>query len=61
MPMALASLLESRAGLQDVDGLWQKAGSPESWEMVVQGEMNGENVLKVRPTSIRAIPADFWK
>ena len=61
MPMALASLLESRAGLQDLDGLWQKAGSPESWEMVVQAEMNGENVLKVRPTSIRAIPADFWK
>ena len=61
MPMALASLLQSRAGLQQVDEFWKKSGSPESWEMVVQAEMSGENVLKVGPVAIRAIPATFWK
>ena len=59
-PMALTSMLQSRAGLQLLDAEWKKGGSPNSWEMLVQAEVNAETVLKVWPTSIRAIPATFW-
>jgi hypothetical protein len=47
--------------LQQMDNQWRKAGSPESWEMVVQTELNGETILKAWSTSMRAIPANFWK
>ena len=60
-PTALTSMLQSRAGLQLVDEQWRKAGSPDSWEMLVQAEMNGETVLKVTPTALRQIPGTFWK
>ena len=60
MPMALTSLLQSRAGLQMLDEEWKRAGSPDSWEMVVQAEVSGEVVLKTSPMGIRAIPANFW-
>ena len=61
MPMALVSMLQSRSGLQMLDEQWRKGGSPDSWEMIVQAEMSGETVVKAWPTSIRAIPANFWK
>ena len=56
MPMALTSMLQSNEGLQLIDRQWKMTGSPDSWEMVVQAEMNGETVLKVWPVSMRAIP-----
>jgi hypothetical protein len=60
-PMAFTSMLLSQTGLQQMDNQWRKAGSPESWEMVVQTELNGETILKAWSTSMRAIPANFWK
>lgn len=55
------SLLLSNDGLSVIDDRWRKAGSPDSWEMLVQAEVNNETVLKLHPVSIRTISSSFWK
>jgi hypothetical protein len=54
-------LLMSPDGLKLIDEQWMKAGSPDSWEMVIQAEINGEKVLRLQPLAIRKIQASFWK
>jgi len=54
-------LLMSPDGLKLIDEQWMKAGSPESWEMVIQAEINGEKVLRLQPLAIRKIQVGFWK
>jgi hypothetical protein len=54
-PLALVSMLSSAEGLNSLNDRWIQRGRPESWEMVVQGEMDGDTVLSVRPLAFRAI------
>jgi hypothetical protein len=54
------SLLLSDEGLAILDEQWRKAGSPDSWEMLVQAEINNDTVLKLRPVATRVIPPSFW-
>jgi hypothetical protein len=54
-------LLTSPDGLKLVDQQWMEAGFPDSWEMVIQAEINGEKVLRLQPLAIRKIQASFWK
>jgi len=58
---SLTSLLVSLEGLKQVDEQWQKCGSPDAWEMVIQAEIYRDTVLKTNPVACRAIPATFWK
>jgi hypothetical protein len=60
-PTVFMSVLVSPDGLKLVDDQWKRAGSPESWEMVIQAETNGDTVLRLQPVAIRRIPASFWK
>jgi hypothetical protein len=53
-PAALAWMLSSPEGLKLLDQEWEKSHRPETWEMVVQAEMNGNTVLSVRPLGLRA-------
>jgi hypothetical protein len=53
-PLALVSMLSSAEGLNSLNDKWKQRGRPESWEMVVQGEMDGDTVLSVRPLAFRA-------
>jgi len=55
-PAALVSMLSSTEGLNSLNDRWKQRGRPESWEMVVQGEMDGDTVLNVRPLAFRARP-----
>ena len=52
-PAALVSMLSSAEGLNSLNDRWKQRGRPESWEMVVQGEMDGDTVLSVRPLAFR--------
>jgi len=58
---SLTSLLVSLEGLKQVDEQWQKCGSPDAWEMVIQAEIYRDTILKTNPVACRAIPATFWK
>jgi hypothetical protein len=58
---SLTSLLVSLEGLKQVDAEWQKCGSPDAWEMVIQAEIYRDTILKTNPVACRAIPATFWK
>lgn len=53
-PLALVSMLSSAEGLNSLDDRWRQRGRPDSWEMVVQGEMDGDTILSVRPLAFRA-------
>jgi len=53
-PAALVSMLLSAEGLNSLNDRWRQRGRPESWEMVVQAEMDGDTVLSVRPVAFRA-------
>lgn len=61
VPMPVTSMLQSNAGLQAVDEAWRKSGSPDSWELLVNAEVDGETVINVSPVAMREIPATFWK
>jgi hypothetical protein len=54
-------VLTSLEGLKLLDEQWQKSGSPEAWEMVIQAEIYRDTVLKATPVACRPIPATFWK
>lgn len=56
-----AMLLLSSDGLRILDDQWREAGSPDSWEALIQGETNGETVLRLQPLAIHSIPANFQK
>ena len=58
---ATASMLLTYEGQKLIDEAWMKAGSPDSWEMVVQTEINGDAILKFAAMSCRPIPKNFWK
>jgi len=60
-PSVSSFLVLSPDGLKLLDAQWMKAGSPDSWEMLVQAETNGETVLRLQPIAIRRIPATFWE
>jgi hypothetical protein len=53
-PSALVSMLSSAEGLNSLNDRWKQRGRPASWEMVVQGEMDGDTILSVRPLAFRA-------
>lgn len=57
----LTSLLTTSGGLRTLDDEWTKAGSPRSWEMVVQAELYGDTVLNVAPAAFRPLLPTFWK
>jgi len=58
---SLTSLIVSLEGLKQVDEQWQKCGSPDAWEMVIQAEIYRDTILKTNPVACRAIPSTFWK
>jgi hypothetical protein len=58
--MAFTSLLGAPEGLKVLDKYWSDGGSPDSWEMVIQAEVNGDTVLRVTPIAIHAISSNFW-
>lgn len=58
---SVTSLLLTPGGLRLLDDEWVKAGSPQSWEMVIEAEIYRDTVLKVSPVSCRAIASDFWR
>jgi hypothetical protein len=58
---SVTSLLLTPEGLRLLDEQWAKAGSPGSWEMVIEAEIYRDTVLKVSPVSCRAIASDFWQ
>lgn len=57
----LTSILVTPDGLKLLDEQWKKAGFPDSWEMVIQAETNGETILRFQALAIRSVPANFWK
>lgn len=55
-----ASMLTSPEGLKTLDKFWSQSGSPESWEMLINAEVNGETTLRVTPIAIHPISSNFW-
>ncbi len=55
-PLGLASVLATRSSLGRLDELWRNAGSPPSWEMVLEEEINQGTILRTTPIAIRPIP-----
>jgi len=53
------SILLSPEGLKLVNEQLGKAGHPDSWEMVIEAEINKETVLKIQPVAFRRISASF--
>jgi hypothetical protein len=58
---ATASILLTDDGLALVDQAWEKAGSPDAWEMVIEADIFQDAILKFSIPTCRAIPASFWK
>jgi hypothetical protein len=58
--MAFTSMLVAPEGLKVLEKYWSDAGSPDSWELLIQAEVNGETVLRVTPQAIHAIASNFW-
>jgi len=58
--IAFTSMLTSSDGLKALDKFWSENGSPESWEMLINAEVNGETTLRVTPIAIHAISKNFW-
>lgn len=57
----LASFLTSPASLQLLESAWKKEGSPEHFEVLVEAEMDGNNILKTWPVAIRRLHPSTWK
>ncbi len=51
---ALVSLLTSSNGLEKLEQLWRSKGSPHYYEVVVQSEMNGPNLVRSTPVMLHA-------
>ena len=60
-PTVFMSILLAPEGLKLIDEQLEKAGFPDSWEMVIQVEINVGTVLRLQPLAIRRITASFWK
>ena len=58
--MAATSILTSPDGLKTLDTFWSQNGSPESWEMLIHAEVNGETPLRVTPVAIHSIAKTLW-
>lgn len=57
----MSTMLITQEGLRLIDEQWQKAGSPDAWEMIVQGEISRDTVLKLYALKCRPISSNFWK
>jgi hypothetical protein len=57
----LGSILLSPSGLRQIDEELARNGSPDSWEMVIDAEIQDDTVLRVWPVAIHPIPLSFWK
>ena len=55
--------LVTPASLQAVENAWQKAGSPDFFEMVLNAEVEGRGntVLRMWPEAVHAVDASAWK
>lgn len=51
---ALVSMLTSSNGLEEMEGLWRSKGSPQYYEVAVQTEMNGMNMVRSTPLLLHA-------
>jgi hypothetical protein len=56
----VTSMLVSVEGLTMIEAQLEQNGWPDAWELVVESEVYRDTLLKTRPVSFRAIPADFW-
>jgi hypothetical protein len=50
---ALVATLTSRNGLDQVERLWRSKGSPEFFEMAMNSEMNGMDMVRSWPVLLR--------
>ena len=48
----LVSFLTSANGLEQLDRMWKATGSPEFYEVVVNSEMNGEDLVRFWPVAL---------
>jgi hypothetical protein len=58
---SLASFLTAPVTLREVDRFLESKGDPEYFEMVVEAETDGANLLKAHPVAFRPVPATLWK
>jgi hypothetical protein len=59
---AMVQALTTIDGLKLLDQQLRSSGSPNSWEMVVQAEIESDTtVVRVWPVSCHALPTTFWK
>ena len=57
---SLVSLLVSPTSLELLDGIWRKSGSPPYYEVLVEAEIEGSSVLRVRPAQLRPVDPKEW-
>ena len=50
---ALVSFLTSANGLEQLERMWKAKGSPTYYEVVVNSEMNGEDLVRFWPVALR--------
>jgi hypothetical protein len=50
---ALVSFLTSHNGLDQLEPMWKAQGSPEYFETIVNAEMNGDQLVRFWPVSLR--------
>lgn len=55
----LGSILLSPSGLRQIDAELARNGSPDSWEMVIDAEIQDDTVLRVWPVAIHPIQPSF--
>jgi hypothetical protein len=49
---SLVSFLTSGSGLSRLDALWKENGSPEFYEVIINSEMNGDDLVGVSPVAL---------
>ena len=60
-PAVTTLMLLSEEGLRLLDEQWAKGGSPDAWELVIEGELDRGTALKVWPVAFRPLPSNFWQ
>jgi hypothetical protein len=60
-PPAFLYVLLSTDGLRRAEERLKTEGSPESWEMLIRAEVNGDTILRVDFLAARPLPETFWK
>jgi hypothetical protein len=53
---ALVTMLTTVNGLEQLDRLWRARGKPEFYEVIVNSEMNGSNMVRSWPVFLRPFP-----